>query len=95
MVAHFTMRTYEVNHAFRFVEGIWSIQNPKKNIGKYLFYVIRAQHLPFHTFNQNMAFWNTLFLHQCQCHGEKIGFILDGCLFHYAHIWSKSGFSSC
>ena len=23
MVAHFTMRTYEVNQAFRFVEGIW------------------------------------------------------------------------
>ena len=22
-VAHFTMRTYEVNQAFRFVEGIW------------------------------------------------------------------------
>ena len=23
MVAHFTMRTYRVNQAFRFVEGIW------------------------------------------------------------------------
>ena len=23
MVAHFTMRTYELNQAFRFVEGIW------------------------------------------------------------------------
>ena len=23
MIAHFTMRTHEVNQAFRFVEGIW------------------------------------------------------------------------
>ena len=23
MVAHFTMRTYGLNHEFRFVEGIW------------------------------------------------------------------------
>ena len=36
MVAHFTMRTYRVNQAFRFDEGTWLHQNT-------IFYIMRAQ----------------------------------------------------
>ena len=49
MVAHFTMRTYGVNQAFRFVEGIWlhrkCRQIRRKKIGKEIFYTIHAQHV--------------------------------------------------
>ena len=49
MVAHFTMSTHGVVQAFRFVKGIWLHQKSKKNVGKDLFYIIRAQHvLSFH-----------------------------------------------
>ena len=48
MVAHFTMRTYGVNQAFRFGERIWlhrkSRQIREKKIGNPLFYIICAQH---------------------------------------------------
>ena len=40
-VAHFTIRTYGVNQAIRFVEGIWLYRKSrqiKKNFGKDLFY---------------------------------------------------------
>ena len=31
MVAHLTMHTYEVNQAFRFVEGIWLHRKSRKS----------------------------------------------------------------
>ena len=47
MVAHFTVRTYWVNQAFRFVEGIW-LHRKSRQIRfffseKDLFYIIHAQ----------------------------------------------------
>ena len=46
MVAHFTMRTHEINQAFRFVEGIRYIERVIKSdffSEKDLVYDIRAQ----------------------------------------------------
>ena len=47
MIAHFTMRTHEVNQAFRFVEGIWlhrkSYQIRFLFSEKDLVYIISAQ----------------------------------------------------
>ena len=48
MVAHFTMRTYEVNHVFRFVESIWLLRKScqiRFFFGRDLFHIIRAQHV--------------------------------------------------
>ena len=48
MAAHYTMRTYGVNQAFRFVEGIWLHRKSRQTIfifGYDLFYIIRAQHV--------------------------------------------------
>ena len=46
MVAHFTMRTHEVNQAFRFVEGIW-LHRKNRQIRffpeKGLVFIIRVQ----------------------------------------------------
>ena len=44
MVAHFIMPTYGVDQAFRFVASIW-LHRKSRQIGKYLFYTIRAQHV--------------------------------------------------
>ena len=43
MVAHFTMRTYEVNQAFRFVEGIWLHRTRRQISEEDHVYLIRAQ----------------------------------------------------
>ena len=48
MVDHFTVRTYVVNQAFRFVEGIWLHQKGRQIgffFGKDPFYIIRAKHV--------------------------------------------------
>ena len=46
MVAHFTMRTYGADQAFRFAFGyIEKVVKSEKLVGKDLFYIIRAQHV--------------------------------------------------
>ena len=48
MVTHFTMRTYGVNQAFQFVNGIWIHRNSRQIrflSGKDLFYIKRAHHV--------------------------------------------------
>ena len=45
MVANFTMHTYGVNQATRFVEGFGQIRNFFVGKQKHLIYIIRAQHV--------------------------------------------------
>ena len=49
MVIHFTMRTYGVDQAFRFVEGFWSHRRSCQIrfflLGNELSHFIRAQHV--------------------------------------------------
>ena len=42
IVAHFTISTYGVNQAFRFVEGIWLQRKSRQIIVKDLFCIMRA-----------------------------------------------------
>ena len=48
MVDSIAMRTYGVNHAFRFVEGIWlhrKIRRIRKCFRKDLFYIVRLDRM--------------------------------------------------
>ena len=63
MVAHFIMRTYEVNQTFRLAEGIWLHRKSRKFFfGKDLFYIIRAQHVLSYHFISTMNSRDSVFL---------------------------------
>ena len=62
MVTHFTMRTYGVNQAFQFVNGIWIHRNSRQIrflLKRPVLLYIRAtsSELPYHTRTMNILAW--------------------------------------
>ena len=88
MVAHFTMRTYGVNQAFRFVEGIWL--HRKSHQIRFFFkdrvYIIRAQReMSNHLI---LKLWSGVTV----CYLQTKTFFIDkeNCLFDVFHTFSQS-----
>ena len=87
MVAHFTMRTYGVNQAFQFVEGIWLHQKSRQ--------IWFFSENNFSTSYVRNMYWATIsykyrFIQILQCRSYSMVLLLDGISEIGAHVWART-----